>query len=101
MALDDYGSGYSNGDVLITGSYNFIKIDKSLIQNILLTQQARMMVESIVGYAHQNGIEVIGEGVESKEELQVLKAIGVDYAQGFYLAKPSFSLLPGDFWTEQ
>ena len=101
MALDDYGSGYSNGDVLITGSYNFIKIDKSLVQNVLHTRHARTMVESIVGYAHQNGMEVIGEGVESKEELQVLKEIGVDYVQGFYLAKPSYRLLPGDFWTEQ
>lgn len=100
MALDDFGTGYSNSDVLVFGSYNFIKIDQLLIRNIHLSRAARTLVESMVGYAHENGIKVIAEGVEVAEELEVLKQINVDYVQGFYIARPDFKMLEGDFWKK-
>ena len=100
MALDDFGTGYSNSDILVFGSYNFIKIDQFLIRNIHLSRAARTLVESMVGYAHENGIKVIAEGVEVVEELEILKQINVDYVQGFYIARPDFKMLEGDFWKK-
>ena len=88
MALDDFGTGYSNSDVLVFGSYNFIKIDQLLIRNIHLSRAARTLVESMVGYAHENGIKVIAEGVETREQLEYLGRHGCDYVQGFYFSRP-------------
>ncbi len=88
VALDDFGSGYSNFSHILQLPIDYIKIDSSLISNIDRNHNSRMMVETIVELAHKLNILTIAEFVSSGEILAVVRDIGVDYAQGFYLGKP-------------
>ena len=88
IALDDFGSGYSNFAHILKLPIDYIKIDASLISTINTDTSSRIMVETIVELAHRLKIETIAEYVSSKEILDIIKEIGVDYAQGFYIGKP-------------
>ena len=88
IALDDFGSGYSNFAHILNLPIDYIKIDASLISNINKDKNSRIMVETIVELAHRLKIETIAEYVSSKEILDIIKEIGIDYAQGFYIGKP-------------
>ncbi len=89
IALDDYGSGYSNVNNLIRYTPKYVKIDHMLISGINSNEQKRHFVKSIIGYAQKYDILVLAEGVETKEELQTVVSIGVDLIQGFYTARPA------------
>lgn len=88
IALDDFGSGYSNFSILMQLQIDYLKIDGSLIKNIDKDQNAKIIVETIVGFAKLLNIYTISEFVSSKEVYDVVKEIGVDYAQGYYIGKP-------------
>jgi len=88
VALDDFGSGYSNFSHILNIPVDYIKIDATLISNIDRDLNSRLMVETIVGLAKKLHILTIAEFVSSQEILDVVKEIGVDYAQGFHLGKP-------------
>jgi len=88
IALDDFGSGYSNFSHILHLPVDYIKIDASLISNIDRDQNSRIMVETIVELAHKIQVLTIAEFVSSGTILQVVKELGVDYAQGYYLGKP-------------
>lgn len=91
-ALDDYGSGYSNTDMLVSSEFDFVKLDMSLIRDIHNYPEQKELVQGMIQYCHSKNIKVIAEGVEKKEELDVMTAAGADYVQGFYFARPSFVL---------
>lgn len=88
IALDDFGSGYSNFSILMQLQIDYLKIDGSLIKNIDKDKNAKIIVETIVGFAKLLNIYTISEFVSSKEVYDVVKEIGVDYAQGYYVGKP-------------
>ena len=88
IALDDFGAGYSNFSHILKLPVDFIKIDASLISNIDRDTNSVIMVETIVGLAKKLHIETIAEFVSSAEILEVVKEIGVDYAQGYHIGKP-------------
>ena len=88
IALDDFGSGYSNFSHILKLPIDYIKIDASLISNIDRDTHSIIMVETIVGLAKKLHIETIAEYVSSKEILDIVVKLGVDYAQGYYLGKP-------------
>jgi len=88
IALDDFGSGYSNFSHILKLPVDYIKIDASLISNIDRDPHARLMVETIVGLAHKLHVKTIAEFVSSQSILDVVKELNVDYAQGFHLGKP-------------
>ena len=90
IALDDFGSGYSNFTHVLNLPIDFIKIDASLIANIDRDTNAFIMVETIVGLAKKLHVQTIAEFVATQEILDVVKDLGVDYAQGFYLGKPDY-----------
>ncbi|MEG2773802.1 MAG: EAL domain-containing protein [Acetivibrio sp.] len=92
-ALDDFGAGYSNTDILVTREFHFVKLDISMVRDIHLSQSKQKLVLSIIEYCHENKIKVIAEGIETKEELDEVVKLGTDYIQGYYLAKPSFELI--------
>lgn len=92
-AIDDYGSGYSNESKLLHNNPNYIKIDISLISSIESDRKKQFLVSSLIQFASKYGIKVLGEGVETKEELQMLIELGVDLIQGFYLAKPETEII--------
>jgi EAL domain-containing protein (putative c-di-GMP-specific phosphodiesterase class I) len=88
IALDDFGSGYSNFSHILHLPVDYIKIDASLISNIDRDLNSRLMVETIVDLAHKLNVYTIAEFVSSQDILDVITMLGVDYAQGFHLGKP-------------
>ena len=90
IALDDFGTGYNSLTDLIKIPVDYLKIDKIFIDNITADVE-NAIVKAVVDFAHKTGREVIAEGVETKEQLDMIKNIGCDYIQGYYFSKP---LLP-------
>ncbi len=86
--IDDFGSGYSNFDYLLKLHPDGVKIDGSLIKNILEDTQSRIMIKTIVSFAKEMNIKTIAEFVESEEIFELLKSMGVDYFQGYYFSPP-------------
>jgi len=92
IAIDDFGSGYSNFSYLINKDIDYFKIDGSLIKNIHKDTNARLVVETIVSFAKKANIKTIAEFVNSKEVFEAVKEIGIDYSQGYYVGVPVCSL---------
>ncbi len=93
IAIDDFGSGFSNFGNIIQTRPNYLKIDGSLIKNIHKDRDTQIMVKAIMNIAHELGIKVIAEFVHSKEVLEKLKEYKIDEYQGFYFFEPSTSLV--------
>ena len=89
FALDDYGTGYANDSTLLSIQPDFIKIDRSLVADIDTDVQKRHLVGNMINFAKNHGIKTLGEGVETKGELETLISLGIDYIQGFYTSKPN------------
>ena len=93
IAIDDFGSGFANFEYLAKIKVDILKIDGSLIKNINIDKNSRIIVETIVTFAKKLDIKTIAEYIHSKEVLDIVEEIGVDYAQGFYLGKGQPKLL--------
>ncbi len=89
IAIDDFGSGYSNFEYLAKLTIDYIKIDGTLIKNIDQNRDSRVVVETIVDYAQKKNIKTIAEFVTDKKIFEIVKDIGVDFVQGYYIGKPS------------
>ncbi|MBO4866016.1 MAG: EAL domain-containing protein [Ruminococcus sp.] len=89
IAVDDYGSGYSNVNNLLRYMPNFVKIDRALISEIQIKPQKQHFVKEIINFCHDNDILALAEGVETSEELRVAIILGADLIQGFYTGKPA------------
>jgi diguanylate cyclase (GGDEF)-like protein/PAS domain S-box-containing protein len=88
FSLDDFGSGLSSFMYLKNLPVDYLKIDGQFIQNVTTDHVDRSMVEAITQIGHAMGIKTIAERVETAEVLDCLAAIGVEYAQGIYIAPP-------------
>ena len=99
FALDDFGSGLSSFGYLRDLDVDLVKIDGSFIRDLDSNAVHRAMVEAIVGIAGVMGLSSIAEFVENAQVVEILREIGVDYAQGFHLARPrpltEYPLPPG------
>jgi len=93
LAIDDFGSGYSSFHYVKRLPVDFVKIDGEFIKDLDVDLKDRIFIESILTLAKGMGIKTIAEWVEREEVYNILKEIGVDYAQGFYLGRPSEKML--------
>jgi len=91
VAIDDFGSGYNGEHSLLYIDADYIKLDMSFVRNIHLDSRKRSWLTNVLNYTRKSKLRVIAEGVETLEELEVLSALGVDYYQGYYLARPDFN----------
>lgn len=88
-SLDDFGTGSNNNmNVVDTFAPTYVKLDRSLISDIHENEDKRKQVEEYVNEFHKRNISVLAEGIEKKEELDVIVECGVDYLQGYYLGRP-------------
>ena len=94
IAVDDYGIGHSNIVNLLRYSPQIIKIDRALITDIDKDDNKQPFVRNTIDFAHQNGIRVLAEGVETHGELQTVIGFGIDLIQGFYTGRPSPRPIP-------
>ena len=93
IAVDDYGMGHSNIVNLLEYKPQIVKIDRYLVSNIQNDHNKQLFVRNLIEFASENGIKVLAEGVETSEELKCVIGYGVDYVQGYYLARPSFEII--------
>jgi EAL domain-containing protein (putative c-di-GMP-specific phosphodiesterase class I) len=89
IAIDDFGSGYSNFAYVFTLQPDFIKIDGSLISQILDNEKMYILVETIIEFAHKLNVEVIAEHVSSEELHDVLVKLNIDAMQGYFIGHPN------------
>lgn len=88
IALDDFGTGYSSLSYLRKIPINTLKIDKSFIDNITSNKKEESIINNIIQMAHSLELKVVAEGVETKEQLSVLRERECNYIQGYYFSKP-------------
>lgn len=88
IAIDDFGTGYSNFERLLEYKPDILKIDGSLIKNILTNPTNRNIVETIVMFAQKQHMKTVAEFVEDETIFHVVKAMGIDYSQGYAFGKP-------------
>ncbi len=88
VAIDDFGSGYSNFEKLLKLDIDLLKIDGTLIKNIDKDKNAELIVKTMINFSKNAGIRVVAEFVHSKEVLAKLKELDIDYVQGYYLGEP-------------
>ena len=93
VAIDDFGTGYSSLSYLNNFPTDMLKIDKSFIDNMNLNESSKQYVAMIISIGHTLDLKVISEGVESADQVKVLKDIGCDYIQGYVWGRP---MLPED-----
>ncbi len=88
VAIDDFGIGYSSLSYIVRLPIDSIKIDKSFIQNIACSKEAKTIVSTIINLCKTLNLHVIAEGIESSMELEYLKYSNCDIGQGYYFSKP-------------
>ena len=88
ISMDDFGTGYSSLSILRRLPIDELKIDKSFIDTIVEDTGAQKMIQSIMSIGHNLNLEILAEGVETKEQKEVLITFGCDRFQGYYFAKP-------------
>lgn len=89
LAIDDFGSGFSSFHYLRRFPFDFLKIEGDFIANMLHSERDRIFVRSINELARALNIQVIAEYVESEEVLEMVRQLGIDYAQGYHVGRPS------------
>jgi diguanylate cyclase (GGDEF)-like protein/PAS domain S-box-containing protein len=88
LSLDDFGTGYSAMAYLKKFDINYLKIDRSFVRELETNVNDRAITEAIIVMAHRLGLKVIAEGVETQGQHQLLAAVGCEYIQGYFYAKP-------------
>ncbi|OGV76644.1 MAG: diguanylate cyclase [Methylotenera sp. RIFCSPLOWO2_02_FULL_45_14] len=88
IAIDDFGTGYSSLAYLKKFDIDYVKIDQSFTSNIRTGSSDMVLCEAIIVMAHKLGMKVIAEGIETKEQLDLLVIAGCDYGQGYWFSKP-------------
>ena len=88
IAIDDFGSGYSNFEIFRHLPIDILKVDGTIIKSITTSKISLSMAKAIILFAKENGIETVGEFVENEEIFNLLQQLGFDYAQGYYLSRP-------------
>jgi EAL domain-containing protein (putative c-di-GMP-specific phosphodiesterase class I) len=88
FAVDDVGAGYSGLESIAKLKPSYLKIDTALVRDVHVSPVNRSMVKALIALGHGIGAKVIAEGIHNEEETQVLRAMGVDFGQGYHLARP-------------
>lgn len=94
VAIDDYGTGYSNIVNLLRYMPDYVKIDRMLTAGIEDNPQKQHFVSEIVQFAHENRFKILSEGVETSAEMETCIKLGADLIQGYYTARPEKEIIP-------
>lgn len=92
LVMDDFGTGYSSLNYLRTYPFDVLKVDRSFVRDMTSDSADRELVNAAIAMGHGLGLTVVAEGVENMEQLELLRAQGCDFAQGFYFSRPLMPL---------
>jgi diguanylate cyclase (GGDEF)-like protein len=88
VGIDDFGTGYSALSYLQRFELEFLKVDRSFVARVTHDTKARAVIRALVDLAHAHDLTVVAEGVETSEQLEIIRELGCDKAQGFLLGRP-------------
>jgi polar amino acid transport system substrate-binding protein len=88
IALDDFGTGYTSFSYLKKFPANVLKIDKTLVDYILVNRDDQRIVKAMIELGHNLGMKIVVEGIENERMVQMIASYGCDYMQGYYFSKP-------------
>src|SRR3954453_14239524 len=88
LAVDDFGTGYSSLNYLRRFPVDALKIDKAFVAGLGQDVEDKAIVEAVVGLAHTLGLKVVAEGIETAEQLEMLREMGCEEGQGYRLGRP-------------
>lgn len=96
FALDDFGNGESNLNYIVDMPVSIVKFDRDMSQAYFASHKARFVMEAAMHMIHDMKLEIVSEGIETKEQADAIEALGIEYIQGYYFSKP----LPGEEFLE-
>lgn len=88
FSLDDFGNGQSNLNYIVDLPVRIVKFDRDMIQSYFENERAKFVLRATMRMVHDMQLKVVSEGVETKEQLEALEDLGIDYIQGYYFSKP-------------
>jgi EAL domain-containing protein (putative c-di-GMP-specific phosphodiesterase class I) len=88
LSIDDFGTGYSSLSYLHRFPLNTLKIDRSFVSRMDAEGENSEIVQTIITLAHNLGLDVIAEGVETADQMEQLRSLGCEAGQGFFFSKP-------------
>ncbi|GAB6033969.1 putative bifunctional diguanylate cyclase/phosphodiesterase [Galenea microaerophila] len=88
ISIDDFGSGYSNLQRVVGLDFDYLKLDGSLVKEVLKNPKVELLLQTIVDFAHRLGAKVVAEFVEDEAICRLMSSLGVDYVQGYWVSKP-------------
>ncbi len=92
FSLDDFGNGESNLNYIVNMPVSIVKFDRDMSQAYFANRKAKFVMEAAMHMIHDMELEIVSEGVETREQMEAIVALGIEYIQGYYFSKP----LPGD-----
>lgn len=99
-AIDDFGAGFSGLNLLADVRTDLVKLDMALVRNVHEDDGRRAIIRGVALMCADLGMKLIAEGVETREELECLRGLGIDLFQGYLLARPAFQALPAVHWAD-
>jgi EAL domain-containing protein (putative c-di-GMP-specific phosphodiesterase class I) len=88
LAIDDFGTGYSSLSYLQHFPLDILKVDRQFVQALGVNAEGEEIVSAVIGLAHALGLQVVAEGVETTEQLRILRSLDCDLAQGYLFSRP-------------
>jgi EAL domain-containing protein (putative c-di-GMP-specific phosphodiesterase class I) len=92
LAVDDFGTGYSSLEAFAASSFDALKVDQSFVRDLTVNPRHRAIVKTIISFAHDLGLLLTAEGIETEEQRDLLMELGCAYGQGYWFSPP----LPAD-----
>ena len=96
FSLDDFGSGESNLNYIVEMPVSIVKFDRGMSQAYFADQKAKFVMEAAMHMIHDLKLKIVSEGVETKEQMEIISGLGIDYIQGYYFSRP----LPEDAFLQ-
>lgn len=88
FSLDDFGNGESNLNYIVDMPVSIVKFDRDMSQAYFANQKAKFVMEAAMHMIHDMQLEIVSEGVETREQMEAITALGIEYIQGYYFSKP-------------
>jgi EAL domain-containing protein (putative c-di-GMP-specific phosphodiesterase class I) len=89
FSLDDFGIGYSSLAYLSTYPFSQVKVDRSFAQSVTSNTSSEIIIEAVCGLSRRMGMNVVVEGIETAEQMEAVKRLGAERAQGFLFGRPT------------